>query len=121
MRRRNFILAIPVLLAARSSAQAHALLRGADPAVGSSVPAAPAEVKLLFSEAVEPAFCRVEVTDAQGGRVDTGQLHVDPNEAKRLVVELAKLGAGTFTVTWHVTSTDTHKTQGSFTFTVTAP
>jgi methionine-rich copper-binding protein CopC len=33
-------------------------------------------------------------------------------------VPVKKLAAGTYTVIWHVTSVDTHKTQGKFQFTV---
>jgi copper resistance protein C len=33
-------------------------------------------------------------------------------------VTLPKLPPGTYTVNWHVTSVDTHKTEGNYTFTV---
>jgi methionine-rich copper-binding protein CopC len=36
-----------------------------------------------------------------------------------LSVQLPKLVPGTYTVSWHVTSVDTHKTEGNFQFTVT--
>lgn len=110
--------ALVLFLAAAVPAFAHALLRSADPAVGSSVAHAPKELKLTFSETLEPAFCRVVVTDAGGARVDAGTLQADPANARRLLVPLKPLAPGVYTVTWHATSTDTHRTQGRFTFTV---
>jgi methionine-rich copper-binding protein CopC len=80
---------------------------------------APADVALDFSEAIEPKFSAIEVEDAKGARVDKGDVHVVPDNAKHLVVGLKPLEAGTYTVTWRVTSTDTHKTSGSFSFGVT--
>ena len=99
------------------AASAHAQLRTCMPAVGSTV-AAPAELTCAFSEALEPSFTTVEVHDAAGKAVATGVLHLADGDAKRLVVGLPKLPAGVYTVNWHATSVDTHKTQGSFTFTV---
>ena len=42
----------------------------------------------------------------------------DPPKPVR-IVELPRLSPGTYTVIWHVTSVDTHKTEGNFKFTVT--
>jgi hypothetical protein len=110
--------AIALLLAGGNAADAHALLRQAQPAVGATVPAAPDELLLIFSESVEPDFSHVSVTDAQGTRVDTGTVHTDPENATHLLVGVHKLAPGKYTVSWHATSTDTHKTQGSYSFTV---
>jgi methionine-rich copper-binding protein CopC len=117
---RRFILPLAVLamLTAGTSAFAHALLRRAEPAVGATVTAAPASLLLVFSEAVEPRFSKVTLTDAQGKPVAVGTVHTDPKDATHVLVDLPKLGAGKYTVNWHMTSTDTHKTQGSFSFTV---
>ena len=43
---------------------------------------------------------------------------VTQNGGRALVVALKKLQPGTYTVDWQVTSVDTHKTKGRFTFTV---
>jgi methionine-rich copper-binding protein CopC len=37
---------------------------------------------------------------------------------KVMRVSVGSLATGTYTVTWHALSVDTHKTQGSFSFTV---
>ena len=98
-------------------ASAHAHLRNCVPAVGSTG-AAPAELSCAFTEALEPDFTTVVLHDAGGKPVTTGALHLAAGDAKRVVVGLPALPAGTYTVIWHATSVDTHKTEGSFTFTV---
>ncbi len=105
------------LLAAASPARAHAFLEGASPRVGSTIPAPPAEVALTFSQAIEPDFSRLQVQDASGASVAAGTAHTAA-DATRFAVPVKKLMPGKYTVTWHVTSVDTHKTQGKFSFTV---
>ena len=100
-----------------SSAEAHAFLRDASPAVGSVVATAPAAVAIDFTEGVEPAFSTIIVTDAAGTRVDDGRPHAETDET-RLVVGLRPLVPGRYQVAWRVVATDTHRTQGSFSFTV---
>jgi methionine-rich copper-binding protein CopC len=99
-------------------AMAHAFLESASPRVGSAVPAAPAEVVLTFTQGIEPAFSRIEVLDASGTSVQAGAAHTEGGDPTKFGVALGKVGAGVFTVIWHVTSVDTHKTQGKFHFTV---
>jgi methionine-rich copper-binding protein CopC len=110
-------LGLTVLLAGHV-ASAHALLDQAVPPVGGTVAKAPADVTIVFSETVEPAFSSIAVTDAAGNRVDTGKAQTVSGDAKRLAVGVKPLSPGTYTVTWHATSTDTHRTQGHFSFTV---
>lgn len=99
-------------------ARAHAFLDHASPAVGSSIPVAPAAVTLWFTQDLEPAFSSVAVTNTAGQRVDLGNAGVPPGQPAELQVGLKKLPPGTYTVSWHVVSVDTHPTQGSFTFQV---
>lgn len=101
-----------------SPAFAHAFLERAEPAVGSEVTAAPHKVAIRFTEGVEPLFSTIELRDAQGALVQTGKPHTEPGNDRELEVELPTLHAGRYTVTWHVMSVDTHKTEGSFQFTI---
>jgi methionine-rich copper-binding protein CopC len=100
------------------AAEAHAFLRHAVPLVGSTIPTAPPELTLDYTEGVEPRFSSVVVQDAQGQRVDKDDLHVAPSDGKRLVIGLQPLKPGTYKVQWHVTSVDTHRTDGGFSFSV---
>jgi hypothetical protein len=117
--RRVFATALPAsMLLAPGLASAHAHLQTTVPPVGSTVAAAPAELQLQFSEGVEPRFSTVVVTAGSGGAVNAGAIHTDPNDAKRVLVPVGQLAPGTYTVTWHAVSVDTHKTQGSYRFTI---
>jgi copper resistance protein C len=106
------------MLTAVSPAFAHAMLERASPLVGSEVTAPPHEITLTFTEGVEPLFSTIEVRDAHGTAVATGKVRTEQGNNRRLVVELPALGSGTYTVTWHATSVDTHKTEGSYKFIV---
>ncbi len=96
---------------------AHAFLDRSVPAVGSTVAAPPASLRLRFTESVVPHFCTVQVLDAHGVPVAAGA--PQPADGGRtLVVTLPRLGPGGYTVVWHVTAEDTHRTEGRFGFTV---
>ena len=99
------------------AAAAHAFLARATPAVGSTVAAAPAELSIDFTQGVEPAFSRIEVSDAGGARVDRNDVHAEGGDS-RLAIGLKPLPPGRYLVSWQAVSVDTHRTQGSFSFTV---
>jgi len=109
---------LAVTWAGAAPALAHALLDHADPPVGSTLGAAPGRLTLFFTQAVEPAFSTVEVTDASGAKVDRGDVEVDPQDGSIVRVSLAPLSPGTYRVSWRVVSVDTHPTEGAFTFRV---
>ncbi len=98
-------------------ASAHAFLKTATPAVGSTVQQAPSQVVIDFTEGVEPAFSTITVQDGSGAGVETGTVHLEGGDA-HLAIGLKPLQAGTYKVVWHATAVDTHKTEGNFTFTV---
>ena len=99
-------------------ALAHAFLDHASPAVGSSVPASPPVVTLWFTQDLEPAFSGVTVTNEAGQRVDLGNVQIPPGSPAELQIGLKPLLPGTYLVSWHVVSVDTHPTEGTFTFEV---
>ena len=109
-------LAAAILTAPR--AEAHAFLDHASPAVGSTVPSAPAAVTIWFTQQLEPAFTTATVTDQTGNSVDSGAATVDPKDPTEMHVPLKPLVPGTYSVAWHALSVDTHTTQGHFTFVV---
>ena len=105
-------------IGAAPSVWAHAFLDHASPAVGSSVPASPPVVTLWFTQDLEPAFSGVTVTDEAGQRVDLGKAQIPQGSPDELQIGLKPLPPGTYTVSWHVVSVDTHPTEGTFTFEV---
>lgn len=117
LRRGACAMAMAVVTGIAAPAAAHALLERATPAAGSTV-RHPTAVVLSFSEELEPAFCRLQVDDARGHRVDRGDIHVSATDTAVLEVTLPALPAGTYHVSWRVVSIDTHVTEGAFTFEV---
>jgi methionine-rich copper-binding protein CopC len=116
MRRSEIVGMIPLLLLlVTGEASAHAFLDHAEPRVGNKVATAPREVTLWFTQKLEPAFSTVTVTNSAGQRVDTGKPRVSGNQ---MSIALREGGSGTYHVTWHVLSVDTHRTEGNFTFQV---
>ena len=111
------VLCCLVAAGAPAAASAHAFLQDSVPAVGSTVRTAPAEVRITFTEGVEPAFTTIQVTDARGVRVDQGQGHLEGGDTN-FAVGLRTLTPGSYHVAWRAIATDTHRTQGSFTFTL---
>ncbi len=103
---------------APATAFAHAFLVRAVPGVGSTVASAPAQLTLYYTEGVVPHFCRVSVTGPGGAAVAAGRPYTASGHPAVLLVRLPHLAPGLYTVTWHAVSTDTHRTQGRFRFTV---
>jgi copper resistance protein C len=99
------------------TAFAHAFLDRSSPAVGSEVTGSPPTLTLTYTEPVEPLFSTVHVTDANGARVDEGK-PTPQDDGRVLLITLKSMPPGVYSVEWHVTSVDTHKTEGHFTFTV---
>ncbi|MGH7984010.1 MAG: copper resistance CopC family protein [Candidatus Udaeobacter sp.] len=107
-----------IVLAGPARVEAHAFLERAEPAVGSTVQISPNEVRIWFTENIEPAFSTIQVLDASGKEVDKRDVHLDRSNHALLHVSLPQLGAGTYKVVWRVVSVDTHVTNGNFTFRV---
>jgi hypothetical protein len=107
-----------IVLAGSARLEAHAFLKRAEPAVGSTVQISPNEVQIWFTENIEPAFSTIQVFDASGKKVDKRDGHLDHSNKALLHVSLLPLGAGTYKVVWRVVSVDTHVTNGNFTFRV---
>jgi methionine-rich copper-binding protein CopC len=100
-----------------TQASAHAQLEKATPAVGGTVASA-SEIRLEFSEGVEPKFSRVSLT-GPGGAVPLGEAKTESGNQAVLIVPIAKgLAPGAYKVHWQAVSVDTHHTQGTFEFTV---
>jgi methionine-rich copper-binding protein CopC len=116
MRFLSLIRSVPVLLLfATGEAAAHAMLDHAEPRVGNKVAIVPHDVTLWFTQRLEPAFSTIRVTDPSGKRADIGKVRVSGNQ---MSISLRPGGGGTYHVSWHVLSVDTHATDGSFAFQV---
>ena len=74
---KHWSLVAVLFLALQSHAWAHAFLDHAEPKVGSTVTNSPAEIKIWFTQNLEPAFSTLEVQDAHGKEVDKKDAHLD--------------------------------------------
>ena len=107
-----------IFVAASARLEAHAFLKDANPAVGSTIQTSPSEVRIRFTENIEPAVSSIQVFDASGKEMDKHDLHLDRSDHALLHISLPRLRAGTYKVVWRVVSVDTHVTNGNFTFLV---
>jgi copper resistance protein C len=96
----------------------HSGLQRTEPPVESTLKRPPREVRLYFSERLEPDYSTVRVRDGRGAQVDRQDAHVDPSNPVLLRATLQPLEHGTYTVIWRVLSVDGHVTEGRFTFRV---
>jgi methionine-rich copper-binding protein CopC len=94
--------AVASLLAA--GAFAHAFLDHAVPPVGGAVPASPKEIRLTFSEGVEPRFSGIDLATGDGRSIATGPAVRDPGDDKQLVLAPPPLAPGQYRVRWDVVS-----------------
>ena len=109
-------LLLVVVVAIAATASAHGVLERTEPRGGSTLKAAPAQVRLQFTGAIEPAYSQVRVLDGGGRRVDLGDSRVDADNRALLRVSLPELPPGRYKVAWRVLSVDSHVTEGDFTF-----
>lgn len=111
-------LAILAVAAGSRSALAHAHLVSASPAVDSTLRKAPREVSVSFTEKLEEKLSLLVVRDSAGRQVDAGDTRLADASGKKIIVGLGDIGPGKYTVSWTAASVDTHRTTGSFSFTV---
>lgn len=104
-----------MLLAARSIADAHAMLVSSDPTSGARLAASPARVRLVFSEELEPALARLSLV-SEGGRITDLAVSGDPHDVYAIIAPVAVLEAGSYRLMWRVVSADGHPVEGSVVF-----
>jgi copper transport protein len=104
------------------TASAHALLVKSDPAANAILNAPPSQVRMWFSEDINPGTSRAVVVDTTNREVDNKDAHVSDDDSKEMIVTLPLLKAGTYVVVWRTqSSNDGHITGGSFIFRIAAP
>ena len=104
------------LLAAASVAWAHAFPDHAEPRVGATLDAPPAEVRIWFDGEIEPVFSTLRVENGDKQRVDRADVRVDPADRHLLRVGVPPLPSGRYRVFWSVVARDGHRTEGDFPF-----
>lgn len=114
---RSLICTLALLLMAAPAAFAHAHPKTMTPAPDSTGPA-PNKISITFSEAIEPKFSSIKLTDSEGKSVDPETSVPAPGDPTTLTLAVPKLAAGTYVVQWSNVSVDGHHLQGTYKFTV---
>ena len=96
---------------------AHSQLVSSSPGAGDVVPTSPTEIRLVFSEPIEPRYTSLDVLDGEGKAIVLDVGSADPADDHILVAPVPALSAGSYTVNWRaVSAADGHVTQGFITF-----
>ena len=104
------------------SAVFHISLRSSVPAKDSHVMAAPTEVRLTFSGAIDVSKASVELTNAENKPVALESLRAVADSNQVAVTKIkAPLAGGTYTVNWKAVAADGAAGSGSFSFMYMAP
>ena len=114
----SLLITLSLVALAATRAQAHAFLEEAEPRVGSTVEASPAQVKIWFTEKLKHDSSNIAVFDAGGNEVDKKDSKIDTDNPLLMSVSVGKLPPGRYKVSWNAVAIDTHHTNGTFNFTV---
>jgi methionine-rich copper-binding protein CopC len=121
--RNVFLPAAAVLFVVASAANAHPQLVSATPGANATV-AAPVHVTLRFSEKLMPKFSGADLMMTGMNGMKHAPMKVASTatvaaDGRTLVIApKSPLGAGTYSVAWHVVSADTHRITGNHAFAV---
>lgn len=108
-----------LLLLHTTNAWAHAELIETTPSNGTHLDAAPREVVLRFTEAVDPVRGGFTLLDDDGATVAAPEAGPVPGDGTRISMPLpASLADGVYVVSWRVVSADSHPIHGAFVFSV---
>jgi len=99
-----------------TGALAHAHLESAQPAADSKM-AEVREIRLVFSEPIEPKLSSIKLESREDRVVDEPSAQVEPGNSKVLVLHLfEKLPPGMYKVRWAVVAADGHRMSGTYSF-----
>jgi len=114
---RPVVFLFSLMLTVVPSAFAHARPKTMVPAPDSTGPA-PRKISITFSEAVEPKFSSIKLTNIEGKPADPETSAPVPGDPTTITLAAPSLPAGTYVVHWVDVSVDGHRLQGSYQFTV---
>ena len=113
-----FVLSMAIGSLCASLAQAHAKIDVAQPKADSELNAAPKEIRLHFTDTLEPAFSKIVLLDAKNAAVKLPKTVVGKADGKTMSAQLPMLGPGQYQVRWTIMTRDSHKVKGDYRFTV---
>ncbi len=104
------------------AASAHALPTRSDPPSNAILQAPPSQVRMWFSEDLNPFSSKLVVVDPANREVDQKDSHVNSSDTREMDVSVPLLPAGTYVVVWRTQSAeDGHIATGSYLFRIARP
>jgi copper transport protein len=100
--------ALVASMALAATASGHADLLRTEPRQGQVLERPPRAVVLTFNEGIDPGLVRLQVTDADGRRVDRGEMFHPGGREEIVSVRVAAGAAGTYVARFRVISDDGH-------------
>ena len=88
------VLVALVAVALPGRADAHALLVRSDPPINGALRESPTEVRLFMSEPLQRDFSDASILDAQGRRVDFGEVAFDAYDPTAISIPVPRLAPG---------------------------
>ncbi len=98
-----------------TAADAHAKLVSSSPAANTTV-AAPKQLVLKFNEKLQRKFSGADI--AMPGMATPAKISVAKDGKTMIVKPTTALMAGAYTVKWHAVTSDSHRMEGTYSFTV---
>lgn len=120
MKTRNSLITLTALIMLLSwplTSMAHVHTEKTQPADGETVAQSLKTVEAWFTGKVSDEWSKIEVSDADGNRVDDGKVS-NGNDPSHLSVGLKPLTSGSYNVELNVISGDGHRVKGHFSFNV---
>jgi len=115
LRLSKFIILCLILFACVHPVFAHANLSRSEPQANTALAESPAEIRLWFTEPLEPDFSRITLRGISGAIVETPPSQIDSADPMQMFLTSGLLPDGLYTVVWRVVSAaDGHMTAGSF-------
>lgn len=111
---------LAMLLMLPALAWGHGMLVGSAPMQGAVMKTPPHQIRLKFSEALEPALVKLRL-EKEGALVELGTAPEVSKDSKRLTQKVGELPPGKYVIIWDVVSRDSHRTQGEIHFRVGGP
>ncbi len=117
------LLATGLFLMVSAPVSAHAILLRSDPAKDAVLPRVPQQVRMWFSEDLNPAFSTVVVVNGANKRIDKRDAHVASSDSREMDLSLpSDLFPAVYVVIYRTDSNDDgHVLTGSFLFTIARP
>ncbi len=117
------LLAFCLALIFPGTSEAHAILLRSDPAKDAVLPVAPDQVRMWFSEDLNPSLTTAVVVNGANKRVDLRDASVSSSDPREMDITLQhNLPPAVYVVVWRTDSADDgHVLVGSFLFTVARP